>query len=54
MKKITILEKGDFVISIPEARKTIIVQGKEIYVSDGNSYPADTEFTGFAEYVDKK
>lgn len=48
MKKITILEEGDFVISIPSVRKTVIVQGKEIYIYDGNTYPAETDFTKYA------
>lgn len=51
MKKITVLEEGDFVISIPNARKTIIVQGKEIYIYDGNTYPAETDFTEYANPV---
>jgi hypothetical protein len=49
MKKFVILEDGDFCISIPEARKTIIVQNKEIYISDTNSYPGDIEYTKLGE-----
>ena len=41
MKQFVILEEGDFCISLPGARKTIIVQNKEVYISDTNSYPGD-------------
>jgi hypothetical protein len=49
MKKFVILEEGDFCISLPGARKTIIVQNKEVYISDTNSYPGDIEFTKIGE-----
>ncbi len=49
MKKFVILEEGDFCISLPGARKTIIVQNKEVYISDTNSYPGDIEFAKIGE-----
>lgn len=49
MKKFVILEKGDFCISLPEARKTIVVQNKEIYISDTNNYSGDIDFTKLGE-----
>ena len=49
MKKFVIIEDGDFSISIPEARKTIIVQNKEIYISDTSNYPGDIGYTKLGE-----
>ncbi len=49
MKKYVILSDGDFVISIPKARKTIIIQNKEVYISETNDYPGDIDYTSLGD-----
>lgn len=49
MKKYVVLDDCDIAISIPKARKTIIIQNKEVYITESNDYPGDIEFTKLGE-----
>ena len=49
MKKYVILDDCDIAISIPKARKTVIIQNKEVYITEANDYPGDIEFTKLSD-----
>lgn len=39
MRKIVVLEEGDFIISIPSTGKSVVVKDNNLYVSEGTNYP---------------
>ena len=41
MKKLVILEEGDFVLSLPKIGKTVVVQNNNLYISEDSNYPGE-------------